>query len=277
MKSETTETPEAVVPSSSFPKPPPADEAAVLEDRRFVDPLIQQIVEIYRQRNDMLRARTRLELQSQAICRRFCDGDKVEGGKLYRAVRKNTEHEHAAFATIAVLPLLTAMAPLEKAQRKYEKELTKLGKQLPVAHMADEIKGLGHLALAKIVGECGDLSAYQKGVSGVWKRCGLAVINGKRQRRIAGQEALEHAYNAARRSALWNITDALFKSQGMGENAGYYRTVYDERKAYEVERDPEIRPAVAHNRSLRYMCKRLLRDIYSEWLMVNKQRSKDDS
>ena len=121
--------------------------------------------------------------------------------------------------TVAIMPLLAASEPLERQRAVYEKELTKLGKELPIAHMADRIKGVNTKTLAVIVGECGDLSAYEKGIAGIWKRAGLAVIDGERQRKKASkEEALIHGYSPSRRSVFWNIGDALLKSQGKEEN-----------------------------------------------------------
>ena len=259
-----------IAPIGANARPPQEGEAGHLcgdlptRDARFVDPLIAEIVETWRHYQDMMRAQNRLILQAKAICRRFCEGDKKEADKLYRAIEKGGDHEYVDLATIAVLPLRIAMEPLAEARSKAEKHITKLGKELPIAHMADRIKGINHRTLAVIVAECGDLSAYEKGVAGVWKRAGLAVIDGERQRKKADKDAaLEHGYSPSRRSVFWNIGAALLKAQGKDENAGPYRKVYDERKAHErplVESDGH-----AHNRAMRYMVKRLLKDLWIEW------------
>ena len=167
-----------------------------------------------------------------------------------------------------MLALSAASLPLESQRKVYEKGLTLLGKRLPIAHMADRIRGINTLTLATITGECGDLSAYEKGVAGIWKRAGLAVIDGERQRKKSDKElALIHGYSPSRRSVFWNIGDALLKSQGKEETAGPYRLIYDTRKAYE-------RPRVdsdghAHNRAMRHMTKRLLKDLWREWVRVS--------
>lgn len=234
----------------------------LIEDSRFTDPLVAQIVETWRIRQDMVRAQQKLTLQIKSICRRYCEGDKTEADRLYRAIDKGTDHPMAESASLATMALFEARKPLEVQRKGYEKTLAKLGKQLPIAHMADKIRGVNHGTLATIVGECGDLSAY-KSVSAVWKRCGLAVINGGRQRRVTGDAALEHGYAPERRSVFWNISSALLKAQGKDENAGPYRKIYDERKAYErprVESDGH-----AHNRAQRHMLKELIKDLSVEW------------
>lgn len=237
--------------------------AGVLDDRRFTDPLIAEIVETWRQRQDMVRAQSKLTLQIKAICRRFTEGDKKAADKLYAAIEGGEAHP----AAVACTALFMARLPLEEARKGYEKHLTKLGKRLPIAHMADSIRGIGHLALAKIVGECGDLSAY-KSVSAVWKRAGLAVIDGERQRKVSGDAALLHGYSPQRRSTLWNIADPMLKAQGKDDAAGPYRRLYDAHKAAQLEKGlPLIH---AHNRAMRYMTKALLKDLTLEWRRVSR-------
>ena len=236
-------------------------------DRRFSDPLVAQIVETWRARQDMVRAQQKLTLQIKSICRRFTAGDKVEAEKLYKSMQNGMPHERAEAAHMACIGLLMARVPLEEQRKGYEKTLAKLGKGLPIAHVCDDIKGVNSMTLASIVGECGDLSAYPS-VAGVWKRAGLAVIEGERQRKKAGDAALLHGYAPSRHAVFWNIGAALIKAQGKDDAAGPYRKVYDERKEYErprVESDGH-----AHNRAMRYMVKRLMKHLTLEWRRVNR-------
>ena len=238
---------------------------------RFADPLIAEITETWRQRQDMVRAQQKLTLQAKSICRRFTAGDKGEAEKLYQAVTKGKDHELADMASIAVMPLFRAQAPLIETRAAYEKQLAKLGKQLPIAHMAETIKGVNYNTLATIVAEVGDMTAYEKGIAGIWKRAGLAVIDGERQRKKAGEAALIHGYSPDRHAVFWNIGCALIKAQGKiaedgTDNRLPYRVIYDDRKEYErprVESDGH-----AHNRAMRFMVKRLLKDIWQEWRNV---------
>jgi len=235
-------------------------------DARFVDPLIMQIVETWRQRQDMVRAMGKLTLQCKAILRRLCAGDKTEANKVYRSIGNGMDHALAQSGHMAVAPLLAARQPLEASRKAYEKKLIALAKDLPIAHMVDETVGLGLPGLAAIIGECGDLSAY-KSVAAVWKRCGLAVISGGRQRRVTGEAALEHGYSPSRRSVIWTLTDSLFKAQsaGMKDGAapGPYRALYDELKALELAKD--LTAGHAHNRALRRVSKKLLCDLTVAW------------
>lgn len=238
---------------------------------RFAHPIIAQCVEAWRLRQDMVRAQTKLTLQAKAVLRRFCEGDKKEAESLWRSIGNGMAHPKAEVAALAVMPFLAARKPLDEARKALDKTLAKLGAQLPIAHMAADIRGVNFNTLAAIAGECGDLSCYRSPAA-VWKRAGLAVIGEERQRKKAGDAALLHGYAPERHAVFWNISAALIKAQGTGEDAGPYRQVYDARKAYE-------RPRVdsdghAHNRAMRYMVKRLLREMWKEWRAVNREGGK---
>ena len=237
-------------------------------------PLISSIRETHRERQDFHRAEKSLTLQIKARCRRLCGGDKKGAGTLYDAMLGKGEHDLSKHALVANGPFLEARAILEGVRKAAEKQLNKLSKELAVAAFVEATPGMGYGSLGAIVGECGDLSNYANPAK-LWKRMGLAVMSdGKRQRRVAGAEALDHGYSPSRRSVMWNVGQSVFKAQSAridketGEvlkEAGPYRVLYDERKAYELERDPDIKPILAHNRSTRYLEKRLLRELWRAW------------
>ena len=237
---------------------------------QFVDPTIAQIRETWKQRQDMVRAMTKLTMQAKAILRRFTDGDKTEAAKLYSAITKGKPHPLAEIALSNIGPLLMSRDPLEEYRKITEKRLVNLAKTLPIVHMVDQIKGLGLPGLAAIVGEAGDLSKY-KSVSAVWKRCGLAVIDGQIQRRVKdAKEAAIHGYSPSRRSVLWTLTDSLFKAQsaGMKDGAepGPYRALYDQLKAVDLANG--LTKLHSHRRACRRMTKALLEDLTLEWRKV---------
>ena len=245
-------------------------------DLRFANPHIESIVETYRRYDDVVRARARLTLQGKAICRRFHDGDKGAASKFFDAVANGKEHApipHEAACIMSVMPIIHASAPLTEQINKTEKLLIAMAKELPIADLVEEIKGFSYLGLAKIVGECGDLSAY-KSVSAVWKRAGLAVIDGQRQRRVKdADEAERHGYSPRRRATFWTIGDNLLRSQGKEDTAGPYRKVYDARKEYELKLLEEGKLKTrghADNRARRFVLKRLVRDLVVAW---KKQKS----
>ena len=230
-------------------------------DKRYEDPTIAKIYLTWRNRQNMVRAEAKLVLQIKAICRSFRYGDIKEANKLFAQLKKGegTMDEYAA-----TKPLFEARQPLLESRAEFEKWLVGLAKELPVSTFVDKVKGFGHLGLAGIVGEVGDFMEYEKELDGIYKRAGLAVIDGQRQRKCSNAEmALAHGYSPSRHSVFWTIGDSLLKSQGKEENAGPYRRIYDTRKTLERERVDS--DGHAHNRALRYMTKKLVRDLFVEW------------
>ena len=155
-----------------------------------------------------------------------------------------------------------AREPFDKVRRQHEKAIAKIAATLPIV-ATFKVRGFGIASLGAIVGEAGDLSKYPT-AGHLWKRMGLALVDGKRQgapgKNASAGDWIAHGYNAQRRSVVWNIGDALIK-----QNKDRYRETYDRRKAYEIARDPEIKPIVAHARAKRYMEKRLLKDLWRAW------------
>lgn len=249
--------------------------------------LVAQLVQLGRARRDWIKTRVGIELRAIAICRRFVGGDKDEARKLWKGVQAGEAPEDLVFA---VGPLLQPIATMSEQERKVDRQMTKLASGHPLADWAKGVRGFGHAGLAKVLSECGDVRGYSNPAK-LWKRMGLAVIDGGRQRRMSGAEALDHGYNAERRSAMWNVGGAVIGGMGRGPRPGVgedvsgrddltrYQKVFVERLRYEAARDPETfaRPhkadpktgamresfsAHAANRAKRYVEKRLLRDLW---------------
>jgi hypothetical protein len=152
---------------------------------------------------------------------------------------------------------------IEVHRKACQKELIKATKSLPIAPWVDEVKGLGIASVAAVIGEVGDFHSYRN-VAQVWKRMGLAVIGGKAQgKRTNAEEALLHGYNPRRRSEMHVIGDCLVRARGP------YADLYKERKEYELAREG-ITKMHAHKRALRYIEKRLLREMWAVWRGTNK-------
>lgn len=232
-------------------------------------PIIAEVRMLYRRRVQWHRAEKRLTLQCGAICRAFVpDGDKELAGKLLARIEKGKTALDEINAEIACAPLLAARALLRTERLAVEKTLEKLAKQLPAFSYVESVRGFGALSFAQIVGECGDIGSY-KSVSALWKRMGLAVIEGGRQRRVAGDAALDHGYSPERRSIMWNVASCMLKAQRPDDP---FRVYYDAEKAKQIAKlaeglldGKEPSKAHAHNRACRHMSKRLLRDLFAAW------------
>lgn len=240
------------------------------------------IVENWRARQDFLRARMRLELQAQAVCRRYCDGDKAEAAKLWAKVKKDREHE----LLVWLEPYILAMAPLDTAKHKVELKLAKLARDLPVYDWAKSVSGFGDVSLAAVVGECAIGPGEYRTVSALWKRMGMAVFDGQRQRKVSGDAAIEQGYNPTRRSLMWNIGCCLIKAQIRSEKdekgkkvegseyaIGEYGQLYLDRKQYLRDRseaaEQPMPPFMLHKNAQRYIEKRLLRELWRAWRRAN--------
>lgn len=231
--------------------------------------LVASIRGAHRQRQDFHRAEKSLTLQIKAIERRLSqassaalpashvpgepieesDGDLSMGDLLEQA---------ATVGFFAAEPLVLARAVIKPCRMRSERECQRLAKRLPVWPWVEAINGFGALGLAQIIGETGDLSLYSNPAK-VWKRMGLAVFNGKSQRRVAGAGAIEQGYSPVRRSIMFCIGDSLLKKQNP------YRELYLARKVLEQSKLPDGTKMHWHRRAQRYVEKRLLRDLWRAW------------
>ena len=258
---------------------------------------IDNIINLHRLRQGMIRAQTKLALQGQAVLRLTMQSDddfaddeaKAKARKrtesLYRAVCADPDHPLYA----SIQPYLLAMDPLTACRDAYEKSLVKLVKQLPVYSWVKSVKGFGDTSFATIIGECGDIGTY-KSVSAVWKRLGLAVINGHRQGNpgtgATAEDWIAEGYNKKRRSVSYVAREHVIGGMGkwrpiMGEDVwgnpdlSYYQCVYADRARTEaVKLDLPVTEAATGKESYkkhvsmrahRYVEKRLLRNLWIEW------------
>ena len=259
--------------------------------------LIRQISETWRARSDMHRAEKSLTLQIRAIARRLCRGcfcvgenkcvplklckpcieqaDLLydEADRMHRAlhnprVKQPTfQHPYLMRYDGAVRPFFDARHVLNKQRLESEKLLEQLAAQLPVAKWIETVRGVSLLSLAAVVAEAGDLSreghAPWRGYANpakLWKRMGLALVDGERQRKCADTEkGTAMGYSPLRRSVVWNIGECIIKA---GDK--HYRAIYDTRKVYEATKI-EGPPILIHRRAKRYMEKRFLFDLWRVW------------
>lgn len=160
------------------------------------------------------------------------EGDKIAEHAKAILKDKDTSPEATAFAPI-IEASQRAAQPFEEIEAKALKGMRELAKQLPVwEEFGAKIKGFGEASLAVIVGEAGDIGTYANPAK-LWKRMGLAVIDGVRQgglrKNASAEDWVAHGYSRQRRSRMWNIGDALMKGNGDGE----YRQLYLQRLAAE--------------------------------------------
>lgn len=253
------------------------DQPKLVNQSHGVNAALNHIVQGWKMRQRWHRAEKSLILQAKAICRAFCAGDKDKANAAYDATRDGNPPEPEF--VVALAPFLPAIERFERERKVMEKDLKKTAKQIPTYEWAMSVRGFGELNFVAILGECcvmeedGTMRGIgdYRSVDAVWKRMGVGLVNGERQRRVANNPelAILHAYNAPRRSVLFNVGECLIKS------GGDYKEIYNARKAYELARDPEMRPIQAHRRASRYMTKRLLRKMFAQWRKETRGASGD--
>lgn len=212
------------------------------------------IRELWGQRQDLLRAKVRLELQCQSICRRMA-GDKETGGAAWKAVQKGEGDPKLA---MVLTPYMTALTALEDQKAVVEKALAKAAKAHPLwQSWGVDVRGMGPMTFAGLVGEAGDAIEDYRTISGLWKRFGLAVIAGGRQRRVTGEDALKHGYSPQRRAFAYLIAESVLRKSQEGD---HFRTLYNDKKSVELEKGLSL--IHAHNRALRHISKTVLKDAW---------------
>lgn len=235
---------------------------------------VLEIRELYHRRRDFMNASGNLSRQIKAIERRILAEPGVYPPKLRKPTTALSQQ-----IEINTMPLVLAREPLEKEKKHWEKQLVDLTKRFPVYHtFVEPINGFGAIGLGQIIGEAGDLSKYSN-PGKLWKRMGLAVFDGKSQRKSTNKElAVKMGYCPRRRSIMHVIGDSLIKKTNT------YRDVYLERKKTELAKakseglkviaaasipkskaDKYRSQGVIHLRALRYTEKRLLKHLWQAW------------
>lgn len=232
-----------------------------------VDELIEDIRAQHRRRCFAMEQRKRVNLALGAFVRLMLGWHAGLPEKERAEIRKRAAaliadgggafHEEVTAARMSA-------EPWRQIEKFAAKAMALAAEQLPVwSTFGKSVRGFGEVSLAVIVGEAGDLANYSTEAK-LWKRMGLAVLDGKRQGNPGDGASKEvwiaHGYNPSRRSRVWNIGDALIK----GNRDGKYRTLYLARKEIELARG--LTKLHAHRRAQRYMEKRLLRDLWKAWL-----------
>jgi hypothetical protein len=216
--------------------------------------------------------RKKIANDAASIVKAVEEGEEVDSG--HRKV--------ATASTGFILASMQSRSAYDELRSSTEKAMVNAVKDLPVFEWAEAVRGFGSLGLAIIVGESGNLSNYSN-PGKLWKRLGLAVFDGKSQRKCTNaEEAIRQGYNPRRRSAIWTLGDSLLK---LSKN-NPYRDLFDQRIKYEVQKAGPDHPTIqcrgmktnkkngkeyesysihARRRAQRYVEKRLVKDLWIAW------------
>ena len=184
-----------------------------------------------------------------------------------------------------------ARSQWDRMRANIEAEMIARARQLEIWPWVKTVRGVAELGLAVIVAEAGDIPRYS-GPAKLWKRLGLACIDGIRQGRVPpdlsrdqrSEEWKRRGYNPSRRAEVWAfLDDVMFRAQWRGDRdedgkspakthkpiatpahpIGPYGEVYGERKAWNLARG--LGPKHADNEARRFMAKRFVRDFWIAW------------
>ena len=164
-------------------------------------------------------------------------------------------------------PMLSARLEYDNMRKTTEKEIEEHVKQLPIYAFTNAVRGFACGSIGQIICEAGNLSNYSNPAK-LWKRMGLAVIDGKRQGLgLSGnaEKAAKHGYSPRRRSVMYTIGDALIKQNRDGDVPLKYRQLYLDEKTRQQELNPDMKPIHIHRRAQRKMEKELLKDFWVAW------------
>lgn len=206
----------------------------------------------------------------------------VEQGEVQRAGADEAREEVILSCSAVIIRNMSARGMWDQMRAETEKEMRALAKQIPAWEFVQSVKGVSDLGLAVIVGEAGNLGEYPK-KGHLWKRLGLAVIDGKRQGNpgtgATAEDWIAHGYKAARRAEVYAfIDDVMFRSQWRGaknDAPGYpigpYGAHYARKKAEYLARFADEKGAKGHaeNAARRYMAKMFIRDLWKAWRGAN--------
>jgi hypothetical protein len=177
--------------------------------------------------------------------------------------------EEADEAALRMLDAGVAQAagPFDTFETGHRKQMERLAATLPGADFVRSVRGFGMYGFAMLVGEAGDIGSYATHQR-LWKRMGLAVVEGERQQRKSNPAlAAAHGYNPKRRAISWAVAESLFRGQST-DPPGPYRVIYDDAKAAYLKRgetDPAWTKGRAHNAAKRKMEKFLLMRLHQAW------------
>lgn len=247
-----------------------------------LDAIINRIRDLHRVDQFCIKQQSRLDrsLESLIAVREFgfvpAKGQKItkEGLKAFEQAKARIAAALEAGPSDHLFPLASATQrarePFDVERVATEKSMKYDAKMLPVWNAwCKSVTGLGELSLARIVGETGDLSNYAT-PSRVWKRMGLAVLDGNRQGnpgpKASAEQWIRHGYNPQRRSIMFVIAETLLRSQSVAAAKGAeapYRKLYDDAKAKALAK--EWNKMRAHRHGQRLVAKKLLLDLWCEW------------
>ena len=188
-------------------------------DRNLVDTLCAELVDLQRMRAHLIVTQSRQNHATEALLARALRSDGEQDPEERKRVHKRAKTVRLLFekggepnsADALALVQFRALVELQGAARKpaddfrnnVELEMRRKARALPCWPYAKSIRGVSDLSVAVMVGCAGNLGGYAT-KERLWKRLGLAVIDGERQaKRVDPVLNLRHGYSPKRRAEMW--------------------------------------------------------------------------
>jgi hypothetical protein len=210
------------------------------------------------------------EIRAQVRERNALQRGEVAFGNMAKSVLRQLSRDATAYPSeFSASQFLRFEKDLRRSRLKTERIIRKLILELPASTWWLSHRGLAFMGLAQILAISGDLSRFPWPAK-LWKFMSLHVVDGRAARRAKGRASEGQDFSPFRRMVMHLIGEALMK-----QNRGHYRQLYLDRKAMELERLPEVkgRKGWAHSRALRFLEKRVLRDLWRVWRDEHKVNS----
>jgi hypothetical protein len=146
---------------------------------------------------------------------------------------------------------------LEREEEELAKRIEEYGKDHPLWEWASGIYGIGPLLFGQLMVELDKIGVQNfKSISALWRYCGLAVVDGKAQSRLNGQEALRWKFNRYARRVLHNLAECFVRG------GREYRAIYDEARRKSESRHPDWNDGHHHNHAMRVVAKIFLAHLW---------------
>lgn len=266
-----------------------------------VDELCNGLVYAQRQRSFCIKSQSRCDRSIESFIATLLgfktDLTEAERKKLFKLAgtirqkieKAGPEFDYAQYGDqiAGVAPMILRSAEARSAwdmhRADIEARMKEVARQLPGWPFVQNVKGVSELGLAVIIGEAGNLSNYANPAK-LWKRFGLAVVDGHRQgivpsnisREDRATAWIERGYVPRRRAEIYVFCDDMLcraqwraektDEDGLVEPAhaiGPYGEIYANRKAEMLARGKTAGHADKDAR--RYMTKAFLVDLHRAW------------
>ena len=141
------------------------------------------------------------------------------------------------------------------AEKRIDGEIKSLAEEIEIIRIAQSVKGVGPILIAKVVALIRDISKSPT-VSSLWRFAGYAVVDGHRE---YPQKGKRRPYSLRLKSAAFVLAQSLIRRPGP------YRNEYDKAKEHYQATHPEWTRGHIHLAAMRKVTKLFLAHLWEIW------------